>query len=51
MDAVVVGLCTLVGIALAVGFTRAGLEVIISLIPARNEPGKAATSEPAGAEG
>jgi hypothetical protein len=41
----IVGACTLCGIGLAVGLTKAGLELIISLIPARAE--SAAKQEPA----
>jgi hypothetical protein len=45
METLIVGACTLCGIGLAVGLTKAGLELIISLIPARAE--SAAKQEPA----
>lgn len=37
MEILVVGLCTLCGVGLAVGITRASLELIINLIPARTD--------------
>lgn len=46
MEILVVGLCTLCGVGLAVGFTRASLELIINMIPARPDAA-ARVAEPA----
>lgn len=45
MELLIVGLCTMCGVGLAVGITRASLELIINLIPAR--PDAASVQEPA----
>lgn len=37
MDTVIVGLCTIAGVAVAMGVTRLGLGFIIQLIPSRQE--------------
>jgi hypothetical protein len=42
MDTLIVGLCTVAGVALAMGITRLGLEFIIQIIPAREDTSAAA---------